>query len=73
MVCRAGKGLVQALPVSAGTSFLSQAPEALAFGMGAAEEVTIEVRWPDGAVTKHRALTSGEWELRPDGSAAKGR
>ena len=71
VICRGARGTVQALPVSAGTSFLSQAPEALCFGMGTATEVGIEVRWPDGKVTKHRALAAGAWELRPDGAAVR--
>jgi hypothetical protein len=73
VVCRVAKDRVQALPVSAGTAFLSQAPQAISFGMGKAAEVQIEVRWPDGRRSMHRALGQGHWVVKPDGSAAKRR
>ena len=63
VTCR-GKGLpTQALPITAGTGFLSQVPAEACFGLGEAESCTVTVRWPDGAKTSHSGLGPGRWEI----------
>ena len=54
--------------LSRGAGFVScQAPE-LVFGLGAAKQATVEVRWPSGAVESFGTVSNGERVLLVEGS-----
>jgi hypothetical protein len=59
--------------VRAGNSFASRSDLRLHFGTGTAKSVdSIEVRWPDGATTRHGPLDPGcEYALDAGGGTAK--
>lgn len=50
---------LQALPITAGTGFLSQGPAEACFGLAGAATCTVTVRWPGGRVTTHEGLGAG--------------
>jgi hypothetical protein len=55
-----GEGARQTAEVYAGGGYLSQSGSALVFGLGDAGAVKeVEVRWPDGRVTRHRGQLLG--------------
>ena len=51
----ASDGVRRVGEIAAGGGYLSQSSAALSFGLGPARAERIEVRWPDGRVTRHAA------------------
>lgn len=49
----------QTKEVGAGTSYLCHRPLELLFGLGDAPKADVEVRWPDGRVTKREGVPAG--------------
>ncbi len=45
--------------VVGGSSYLSQMPDDLVFGLGDAEPVALQVTWPDGSTSRHAGLRPG--------------
>jgi enediyne biosynthesis protein E4 len=43
----------QLAPMECGNNYLSQAPQSLWFGLGAATSASVAVRWPDGSTSAH--------------------
>lgn len=63
VTCRVPDRPLQALPITAGTGFLSQGPAEACFGLGGASSCTVTVRWPGGRVTTHEGLGPGAFEI----------
>jgi len=57
-------GVVQSAEVSAGGGYLSQNGGQLYFGLGNSQVEYIEVRWPDGSTSKHKATEASRIEIK---------
>ena len=52
----------------AGEGLLGQSSHRLHFGLGAAEPLAVEIRWPDGELERHEGLSAGRWAVARGGA-----